>query len=149
MIHVVVALLLVIGTTFTLIAAIGVLRMPDVYMRLQVSTKGATLGTGVLLLAVAVSFAEFGIVVRALLIIAFIFLTTPISGHMLARAAYRIGVPLWEGSVIDELAGRYDASTDELRSPAQDAAAAPADRSSAAERGRENAPPRRTEEGRS
>ncbi len=119
MIEVVVALLLIIGTTFTLIAAIGVLRMPDVYRRLQVSTKGATLGAGVILLAVAVSFAEFGIVVRALLIIAFIFLTTPISGHMLARAAYRIGVPLWESSVIDELAGRYDAETDELRPPAE------------------------------
>lgn len=119
MIDVIVALLLLIGTTFTLIAAIGVLRMPDVYLRLQVSTKGATLGAGVILLAVAVSFAEFGIVVRALLIIAFIFLTTPISGHMLARAAYRIGVPLWERSVIDELAGRYDAQTDELRPPAE------------------------------
>ncbi len=119
MIEVVVALLLIIGTTFTLIAAIGVLRMPDVYLRLQVSTKGATLGAGVILLAVAVYFAEFGIVVRALLIIAFIFLTTPISGHMLARAAYRIGVPLWESSVIDELAGRYDAETDELRPPAE------------------------------
>lgn len=117
MIEVVVALLLIIGTTFTLIAAIGVLRMPDVYLRLQVSTKGATLGAGVILLAVAVYFGEFAIVVRALLIIAFIFLTTPISGHMLARAAYRIGVPLWESSVIDELAGRYDAETDELRPP--------------------------------
>lgn len=129
MIELVVALLLIIGTTFTLIAAIGVLRMPDVYMRLQVSTKGATLGAGVLLLAVAVSFGEFEIVVRAFLIIAFIFLTTPISGHMLARAAYRIGVPLWERSVIDELAGRYDAASGELRSPAAGPTEAAPDRS--------------------
>lgn len=119
MIHVVVALLLVIGTAFTLIAAIGILRMPDVYMRLQVSTKGATLGAGVLLLAVAVFFGEFEIVVRALLIIAFIFLTTPISGHMLARAAYLVGVPLWERSVTDELAGKYDPETGELASPSE------------------------------
>ena len=117
MIHIIVAILLIIGTAFTLIAAIGIVRMPDVYMRLQVSTKGATLGTGVLLLAVAVYFVEFQIVVRALLIIGFIFLTTPISGHMLARAAYLVGVPLWEGTVTDELAGRYDLESGELRSP--------------------------------
>lgn len=119
MIHVVVALMLVIGASFTLIAAVGIVRMPDVYMRLQVSTKGATLGAGVLLLAVAVFFGEFEIVVRALLIIAFIFLTTPISGHMLARAAYLVGVPLWERSVTDELAGMYDPETGELESPAE------------------------------
>jgi multicomponent Na+:H+ antiporter subunit G len=116
-IHIIVAILLIIGTAFTLIAAIGIVRMPDVYMRLQVSTKGATLGTGVLLLAVAVFFVEFAIVVRALLIIGFILLTTPISGHMLARAAYLVGVPLWEGTVTDELAGRYDLESGELRSP--------------------------------
>ena len=123
MIHVIVAVLLIIGTAFTLIAAIGIVRMPDVYMRLQVSTKGATLGTGVLLLAVAVFFGEFEIVVRALLIIGFIFLTTPISGHMLARAAYLVGVPLWERSVTDELAGKYDLETGELDSPSERVAA--------------------------
>jgi multicomponent Na+:H+ antiporter subunit G len=114
MIHLLVALLLITGTTFTLIAAIGVLRMPDVYMRLQVSTKGATLGAGTLLLAVPIYFGDVEIFVRALLIIGFVVLTTPISGHMLARAAYIVGVPLWEGSVIDELADRYDPETGEL-----------------------------------
>jgi multicomponent Na+:H+ antiporter subunit G len=118
MIHLLVALLLVTGTTFTLIAAIGVLRMPDVYMRLQVSTKGATLGAGTLLLAVPIFFGDVQIFVRALLIIAFIVLTTPISGHMLARAAYIVGVPLWDRSVVDELAGRYDPETGELAGPA-------------------------------
>lgn len=120
MIHLLVALLLVTGTTFTLIAAIGVLRMPDVYMRLQVSTKGATLGAGTLLLAVPIFFGDVEIFVRALLIIGFIVLTTPISGHMLARAAYIVGVPLWEESVIDELAGRYDPETGELASSSED-----------------------------
>jgi multicomponent Na+:H+ antiporter subunit G len=116
MIHLAVALLLATGSTFVLIAAIGVLRMPDVYMRLQVSTKGATLGAGTLLLAVPVFFGDVEIFVRAMLIIAFVFLTTPISGHMLARAAYIVGVPLWKGAVVDELRGRYDPETDELSS---------------------------------
>ncbi len=116
MTHLIVALLLATGSTFVLIAAIGILRMPDVYMRLQVSTKGATLGAGTLLLAVPVYFGDIEVFVRALLIIAFVFLTTPISGHMLARAAYIVGVPLWKGAVIDELRGRYDPVTNELAS---------------------------------
>ncbi len=111
-----VALLIAIGTTFMLLAAVGVVRMPDVYMRLQVSTKGASLGAGLVLLAVPVFFGDLAIGVRALLIIGFVFLTTPISAHMLARAAYIVGVPLWEESVIDELAGRYDRDTQELSS---------------------------------
>jgi multicomponent Na+:H+ antiporter subunit G len=117
MIHVLVMLLLATGTTFTLIAAIGLLRMPDVYMRLQVSTKGATLGVGSLLLAVPVFFTDLEVGVRALLIVLFIFLTTPISGHMIARAAYIVGVPLWDEAVVDELKGRYDPETHELASP--------------------------------
>lgn len=117
MIDLLVAALLVTGTTFTLLAAIGVVRMPDVYMRMQVSTKGASLGVGCLLLAVPVFFGDVAIGVRALLIIVFIFLTTPISAHLLARAAYMVGVPLWEGSVVDELKGRYDRETGELGSP--------------------------------
>lgn len=120
MIHVLVILLLATGTTFTLVAAIGVLRMPDVYMRLQVSTKGATLGVGSLLLAVPLFFTDLEVAVRALLIVIFIFLTTPISGHMLARAAYIVGVPLSERAVVDELEGRYDRATQELASPPRD-----------------------------
>ena len=117
MIHILVAALVVTGTAFILLASIGVVRMPDVYMRMQVSTKGASLGAGCLLLAVPVFFGDAAVGVRALLIIVFIFLTTPISAHMLARAAYMVGVPLWEGSVVDELAGRYDRQTGELASP--------------------------------
>ncbi|HVM23885.1 MAG TPA: monovalent cation/H(+) antiporter subunit G [Candidatus Limnocylindrales bacterium] len=117
MIHIIVSLLVAIGTTFMLLAAIGVVRMPDVYMRLQVSTKGASLGAGCVLLAVPLFFADLAIGVRALLIIVFIFLTTPISAHMLGRAAYIVGVPLWEGSVMDDLAGKYDRETQELASP--------------------------------
>jgi multicomponent Na+:H+ antiporter subunit G len=117
MIHLLVAALVVIGTTFILLASVGLVRMPDVYMRMQVSTKGASLGAGCVLLAVPVFFGDMGVAVRALLIIVFIFLTTPISAHMLARAAYMVGVPLWEGSVVDELAGRYDRERGELASP--------------------------------
>ena len=115
-----VAALLLVGTLFIVLAAVGVVRMPDVYTRLQVSTKGASLGAGCVLMAVPVFFGDLAIGVRALLIIAFIFLTTPISGHMIARAAYIVGVPLWEGAIVDELKGRYDPETHELASPEAD-----------------------------
>jgi multicomponent Na+:H+ antiporter subunit G len=117
MIELLVSLLLIIGTLFMLLASVGMVRMPDVYTRLQVSTKGASLGAGCVLLAVPFFFGEPAVAVRAVLIIGFIFLTAPISAHMLGRAAYIVGVPLWEHSVRDELEGRYDPETQELRSP--------------------------------
>jgi multicomponent Na+:H+ antiporter subunit G len=100
------AVLLLVGATFTLLAAVGVLRMPDVFTRMQVATKAASLGATCMLLGVAVFFAQLDITVRAVLIIGFIFLTAPVSAHMVARAAYAAGVPLWEGTILDELRGR-------------------------------------------
>jgi multicomponent Na+:H+ antiporter subunit G len=111
------SVLMLIGAVLMLLAAIGVLRMPDVFTRMQASTKAASLGSGTALLAVALHFGELGVVVRALLAVAFIFLTAPISAHMIARAAYFIGVPIWERSVIDDLEGRYDRKEHRLDSP--------------------------------
>lgn len=91
--------------------------MPDLFTRLQVSTKASTLGVGCTLLAVAIYFGELGIIVRALAAIAFFFITIPVAAHMIARAAYFVGVPLWEGTVVDELQGRYDPNTHILESP--------------------------------
>ena len=96
---------LVLGGAFMLLSAVGVVRMPDVYMRLQVASKASSLGAGLFMLAVAIHFAELDIVVRALLVVAFIFLTTPVSAHLLGRAAYLTGVPLWGGSGDDALRG--------------------------------------------
>jgi multicomponent Na+:H+ antiporter subunit G len=111
------AVLMLLGATLMLLAAVGVLRMPDVFTRMQASTKAASLGSGTALLAVALHFAEISVVVRAVAAIAFIFLTAPISAHMIARAAYFIGVELWEGSVTDDLEGRYDRENHRLESP--------------------------------
>jgi multicomponent Na+:H+ antiporter subunit G len=123
--------LMIVGATLMLLAAVGVLRMPDVYSRMQSSTKASTLGVGCMLLAVAIAFADLAILTRAMLIVAFIFLTAPISAHMIGRAAYYVGVPLWEGTTIDELRGRYDHRTHALEgesapSTAADEAAGPA-----------------------
>lgn len=111
--------LLLLGVTFMLLSAVGVVRMPDLYMRLQVASKASSLGAGCLMLAVAIHFWELDVVVRALLVVAFIFLTTPVSAHLIGRAAYLSGVPLWEGSGLDQLRGAYDPDQGTLGSPAQ------------------------------
>lgn len=100
--------LLVGGTFFMLVAAIGLLRMPDLLMRMHAATKAGTLGAGLLLLAVAVGFGEVGVTVRALATIAFLFLTAPVAGHVIGRAAYYAGgVRLDERTCMDELAARH------------------------------------------
>ena len=100
------AALLVIGAAFMLLAAVGLLRLPDLFTRMQAGTKASALGAGCALLGVAVYFGELGIASRALLVIVFIFLTAPISAHMIARAAYVVGVPLWEHTTRDDLRSR-------------------------------------------
>ena len=95
--------LLVVGAVLTLLAALGVVRMPDVYSRMQSATKASTLGVGCTMLAVAVDFADLAITTRAVLIVAFVFLTAPISAQMIGRTAYYVGVPLWKGTTLDEL----------------------------------------------
>lgn len=102
------AFFLVIGGLFALLAAVGIFRMPDFLTRMQTVTKGSTLGVGFIVLAVMIHFGEVGVTARALVIALFLFITAPLGAHMLARAAYFDGVPLWEGTVLDELKDRYD-----------------------------------------
>lgn len=114
------AALLVIGALFMLLASVGVLRLPDVFMRLQAATKAATLGVGCMLLAVAFHFEDLAVATRAVLVMAFVFLTAPVGAHMIARAAYAVGAPLWEGTITDELRRDSDRKT---HPPADDLAA--------------------------
>jgi len=116
------AVLLILGATFMLLAAVGVVRMPDLFTRMQTTTKSATLGAGCMLLAAAFYFGELGVTTRALAVIAFLFLTAPVAAHMIGRAAYFVGVPLWEKTIIDELRGHYDRRTHALISDPADPA---------------------------
>lgn len=100
--------LLLLGAIFMLLAAVGLVRMPDVLMRLHSSTKSATLGVGLIMLGVALIFGDFAIGIRALAIVVFMFSTAPVAAHMIGRAAYLSGVPLWEGTLSDEMRGRYN-----------------------------------------
>ena len=100
------AVLLMTGALFMLLASVGVLRLPDLFMRLQSATKASTLGVGAMFVAVAIHFQNLTVTTRALLVIALVFLTAPVAAQMIARAAYAVGVPLWEGTITDELRGR-------------------------------------------
>lgn len=103
------------GALFILLAGIGLLRMPDLYLRISVTTKAATLGVGLLLLGTALYFSEVSITTRAIAIILFLFLTAPIGAHLIGRASYFIGLPMWKNSVIDELKGKYNKKTHGLK----------------------------------
>jgi multicomponent Na+:H+ antiporter subunit G len=92
------AFLLLFGSVFMLLAALGIFRMPDVLTRMQAATKAATLGVACMLLAVAVHFHELAVTSRALLVIGFVFFTAPVAAHMLAKSALLLGVPLWPGT---------------------------------------------------
>ncbi len=111
------ALLMIFGASFMLLAAVGVLRLPDLFIRMHAATKSGTLGVSGMLLALAVHFDDLGVAIRAGLAIVFLFLTAPVAAHFIGRAAYIVGVPLWEGTVVDELRGRYDPDTAALQSP--------------------------------
>ena len=96
------AILWVAGSAFALLAAIGVVRMPDVFTRMQASTKASTLGLGCLLIGAALQLGDFGSFIRVASIGAFLLLTTSVAAHVIARASYLADVPLWEGTVLDE-----------------------------------------------
>lgn len=86
-----VGLMILAGSFFALVAAVGLIRFDDVYMRMHAASKAGTLGSGLLLLALALQSQEFEIVTRAIAGVVFFLLTAPVSAHLLARSAYLVG----------------------------------------------------------
>lgn len=115
-IDIIIGALATLGALFILFAAIGVVRMPDAYLRISVTTKAATLGVGLVLLASAFYFNNLDTTTQAFVIVLFIFLTAPVSAHLIGRASYFTGVKLWDKSVMDDLQGKYQRTTHELKS---------------------------------
>ena len=102
------AVLLLGGAGLMLLAALGLFRLPGLLTRMHVLSKAGTVGTSAIMLAVALAIPEVGVLSRAIAVVAFLVLTAPISAHLLARAAYFLGVASWEGTVRDDLEGKYD-----------------------------------------
>ncbi len=102
------------GAFFMFLAGIGILRMPDLFLRMSSTAKAGTLGAGLTLIGASLFFNEFSISTRAVAIIIFLLLTAPVATHMIGRAAYFDGIPLWKGTVQDDLHGHYRRSTHTL-----------------------------------
>ncbi|SHG74708.1 monovalent cation/H(+) antiporter subunit G [Marivita hallyeonensis] len=88
--------LIILGGVFALIGALGLVRMPDVLIRMHASTKIGTLSTGLILAGCAVVFGTPDIIIRVVAIVLFILLTAPIGAHMMGRSVVSTGVPLWK-----------------------------------------------------
>lgn len=102
--NILVGILMVTGAFFALVASVGLLRLNDVYMRMHAASKAGTLGSGLLILGLALYAAEVGVISRAIAGIVFFLLTAPVSAHLLARAAYLVGYKPCEETEIDDLA---------------------------------------------
>jgi len=100
-----IGIIIVLGSIVSLISAFGLIRLPDVYLRSHAATKSATLGILLILLGAFLYFLIYmdHFSLKLLLGIAFVFLTSPIAGHLNGRAAYRTGVALWKNSVRHDL----------------------------------------------
>ncbi len=95
------ALITLLGSVFLLLGSIGLIRMPDVFTRIQAGTKASTLGTMLSLLGIGIIYLD--IAGKIFLLIVFILITNPVSSHMLARAAHYIGVKKADVTVVDKL----------------------------------------------
>ncbi|OJF95903.1 monovalent cation/H(+) antiporter subunit G [Pararhizobium antarcticum] len=100
---VIVIVLLVAGSLFSLLAALGLVRFPDVYTRMHSASKAGTIGSGLLLLAAGIHALDGAILLRAIAGFFFFLLTAPVAAHLLAKAAHQAGERLHPVSVIDQM----------------------------------------------
>lgn len=98
-----VGVLMLTGAIFSLLACVGLLRLPDLYTRIHAASKAGVVGAGLILLAVAVGSGDWTVGLRAIMGILFLLLTTPVSAHLLARAAYSSGLRPADITQINEM----------------------------------------------
>ena len=99
----VVGAMLVAGGIFSFLAALGIVRLPDVYTRMHAASKAGTVGSGLMLLAAGIHAGDAAIFTRALAGFVFFVLTAPIAAHLVARAAHGAGYRLTRLTVVDEM----------------------------------------------
>lgn len=112
MTNLLICVLSTIGALAILFASIGILRMPDFYLRLSVTVKAATLGVGLFLACAGIIFPDVSVTTKAIAIAFFLILTSPIAAHMISRTAYYKEVRIWKGTVTDELKGTKESGKD-------------------------------------
>jgi multicomponent Na+:H+ antiporter subunit G len=101
-IEIVSSLFIFAGVIFIVISSVGLIRLPDFYVRISAITKAITLGITLILIGIGIYFNDLIIGSKILAIISFMMLTSPVSAHIIARAATRDKVPFWEKTQLEE-----------------------------------------------
>ncbi len=109
--------LVLLGGLFSLLAAVGLLRMPDLYTRMQSATKAGTLGVACTAAGAAVHFRDSIAAVDGIIVVLFFFLTAPVASHLIARASYTSGHKLWDQTVRDDYAEARATGSDRVLDP--------------------------------
>lgn len=94
---------MILGALFSLLAAVGLLRLPDLYTRMHAASKAGTMGAGLLLAAIAVISQDGSVILRAIAGFVFLLLTAPVSAHLLSRAALKAGYRPSESTYLNEM----------------------------------------------
>jgi multicomponent Na+:H+ antiporter subunit G len=115
--EIIAVVLMALGSLFTLLAAVGVVRLPDVYCRLSATSKAAPFGIGLVLVGTALVFDQASFSLQAAAVGLFLVITAPVAAHALARAAYRTSTPAAEGTLFD-----VDLAAEDRRAEADDEA---------------------------
>ncbi len=108
MTEVIVGILLLTGSLFMTLASFGLLRMPDLLLRMHAATKAGTIGAGFLLLATAIHFGTLPVITTCLAAIFFLIATAPVATHLIARAGYFEEIDLWDDTATDEVTQVYE-----------------------------------------
>jgi multicomponent Na+:H+ antiporter subunit G len=100
--EILVSIFLLAGGLLSVVAAVGVIRLPDLFCRMHAATKTGTVGVSAIAIGMMIQFGNITVTSRGVLVIAFFLLTAPVAAHMIGRAAYRSGVALWILTRVDE-----------------------------------------------
>ncbi len=120
-VDVVSAVLMLGGAFFTLVAAIGLVRLPDFFARGHAATKATTLGLALTLIGAALQMSNRSDAAKLILAAVAQFVTAPVASHLLGRTAHRKGIAMSENTVLDELSGALGGRADPLGSGARPA----------------------------
>jgi multicomponent Na+:H+ antiporter subunit G len=96
-------ILILMGVVLIGLASVGIIRLPDFYLRMSAITKAATLGLALILIGLSIHFNDLELVIKSFIIITLVLLTAPVGAHAISRAAYKQGTRFWEGAIVDEL----------------------------------------------
>jgi multicomponent Na+:H+ antiporter subunit G len=95
--------LIIIGSIFSFLAALGINRLPDMYCRMHAASKAGTIGSGILLIAAGIHSFDYAIFARSVAGFFFLLLTAPVAAHLLARSSYIVGYKMNDASVVDDM----------------------------------------------